>query len=182
MKILFYLVLLITAVNCGSSQQSNNDNTQPEPVAQEEQNDVLIGNIDRQDLVKAPHAAWFDPMYQSYKPNEEALNTIKENINDYEIIMFMGTWCADSQYEVPKFYKLLDLSEFNTENLEVIAVREDKTLPDGAQKEFDVVYVPTIIFLKDGREAGRFVEYAMDELEEDIAKIVSGQEYTPAYE
>lgn len=182
MKILLYLVLLITATNCGSSQPSNNVNPKPEPIAQEEQSDVLIGSIEREDLQKAPHAAWFDPMYQSYKPNEKALNIIKENINDYEIIMFMGTWCADSQYEVPKFYKLLDLSDFNTENLEVTAVREDKILPDGAQKEYNVVYVPTMIFLKDGKEVGRFVEYAQDELEEDIAKIVSGQEYTPTYE
>lgn len=96
--------------------------------------------------------------------------------------MYMGTWCADSQLEVPKFYKLLDLSDFDMNDLEVIAVREDKTLPDDGQKEYDVQYVPTIIFFKDGEEVGRFVEYAQDELEEDIAKIVSGQEYKHSYD
>lgn len=182
MKILFYLMLLITATNCGSSQPNNPETAQSTPEPVEEQVDPLTGRIDKNDLQQAPHVAWFDPMYQSYKPNEKALKTIQENINDYEIIMFMGTWCADSQLEVPKFYKLLDLSNFDLDNLEVTALREDKTLADDSQKKFDVVYVPTIIFLKDGEEVGRFVEYAQEELEKDIAKIVSGQEYEHSYQ
>jgi thiol-disulfide isomerase/thioredoxin len=182
MKIFFILLLFIGTANCGSSQQpeKNTANTPSEPV--EEQEDVLLGNIDKNDLQQPPHAAWFDAMYQSYKPEEAALQIIKENINDYEIKMFMGTWCADSQLEVPKFYKLLDLSNFDFENLEVIAVSEDKMMPDNVMQEFDVVYVPTIIFYKNGTEAGRFVEYAQEELEMDIAKIVSGQEYKHPYQ
>ncbi len=177
-----YLLLLITATNCGSSQQKETETAKTPTQPVEEQNDLLIGSIDKNDLQQAPHAAWFDPMYQSYKPDEEALKTIQENINDYEIKMFMGTWCADSQLEVPKFFKLLDMSDYDLDRLEVTAVREDKTLPDGSQKEYDVTYVPTIIFFKDGEEVGRFVEYAQDELEKDIAKIVSGQEYTHSYQ
>ena len=182
MKIFFYLILLITAGNCNSSQEAHNAISQTEPQAQEELDEVLIGEINRQDLEQAPFEAWFDPMYKSYKPNEEALNTIQENIKDYKIKMFMGTWCADSQREVPKFYKILDLSDYNLDHLEVIAVREDKTLPNEDEKEFNIIYVPTIIFFKDGEEVGRFVEYPQEDLEEDIAKIVSGKEYTHSYE
>lgn len=182
MKIFMYLMLLITATNCGSSQQNDQKTVQTTPAPVEEQNDLLLGSIEKADLQQAPHAAWFNPMYQSYKPNEKALKTIQEHINDYEIVVFMGTWCADSQLEIPKFYKLLDLSNFDMNNLEVTALREDKTLPDDSQKEYDVVYVPTIIFIKDGEEVGRFVEYAQEELEEDIAKIVSGQEYKHSYQ
>lgn len=177
-----YLMLLVGTANCGSSQQTEKNPAETTSETVEVQDDILVGNIDKSNLQQAPHAAWFDPMYQSYKPKEKALKTIKENINDYDIKMFMGTWCADSQYEVPRFYKLLDLSDFDMDNLEVTAVREDKTLPDDGQKEFDVVYVPTIIFFKNGREVGRFVEYAQEELEIDIAKIVSGQEYKHPYQ
>ncbi|MDX1752190.1 MAG: thioredoxin family protein [Salinimicrobium sediminis] len=182
MKFLMYLMLLITATNCGSSQQNKAETTETTTPPIEEQNDLLIGSIDKNDLQQAPHSAWFDPMYQSYKPDQKALKTIQENINDYDIKMFMGTWCADSQLEVPKFYKLLDLSNYDLDRLEVTAVQEDKTLPDGSQKEFDVIYVPTIIFFKDGEEVGRFVEYPQDELEKDVAKIVSGQEYEHSYQ
>lgn len=182
MKILLYLMLLITASNCGSSQPSETANTLDGLNSQEEQNDLLVGPIDREALQQKPHSSWFDPMYRSYKPNEKALEIIKENINDYEIVMFMGTWCADSQREVPKLYKLLELSDYDLSDLEVKAVREDKTLPNEAEKEYNITYVPTIIFIKNGEEAGRFVEYPQEEFEEDIAKIVSGQDYKHSYE
>ena len=185
MKIFFYLILLITAANCGGSQQTETAKPSNEEVAQEapeEQNDMLIGEIELKELQQPPFAAWFDPMYKSYKPNEQALQTIQENINNYDIKLFMGTWCADSQREVPKFYKLLELSDYDLDRLEVQAVREDKTLPDQTEEEYDIEYVPTIIFLKDGEEVGRFVEYPQEELEQDIAKIVSGKEYRHSYE
>ncbi len=182
MKIFLYAILLITAANCGSSQETETAGTTAEPAIQQEQTDLLIGEIEREDLEQAPFDVWFDPMYQSYQPNEEALETIKKNINDYEIVMFMGTWCADSQREVPKFYKLLELSDYDLDRMDVRAVREDKTLPDDGQEEYDITYVPTIIFFKDGEEAGRFVEYPQEELEDDIAKIVSGEDYKHSYE
>ena len=182
MKLFFYFILLITAANCGSSPRAEQENSATTPVVEEEQDDLLIGEIGLDDLRQPPHASWFDPMYTSYKPNEEALATIKENIGEYEIKMFMGTWCADSQREVPKFYKLLELSDYNLSNLEVKAVTEDKTLPDEGEKKYNVIYVPTIIFIKDGEEVGRFVEFANDEIETDIAKIVSGEEYQHPYE
>lgn len=177
-------MLLITAANCGNSQETEIEKKTTEPVSQEEEAeaDILIGEVEREDFQHAPYSAWFDPMYTSYKPNEEALQIIKENIQDYEIMMFMGTWCADSQREVPKFYKILDLSDYDLERLEVRAVREDKTLPNEIEKEYDITYVPTIIFFKDGEEVGRFVEYPQEELEDDVAKIVSGQEYKHSYE
>jgi thiol-disulfide isomerase/thioredoxin len=182
MKLFLYSILLITATNCGGSQQTEPVVTQTEPVTQEEESDILVGKIEHEDLQKAAFSAWYDPMYKSFKPNEEALQTIKENINDYDIVMFMGTWCADSQREVPKLYKILELSDYDLDRMEVRAVREDKTLPDDRQKEYDVTYVPTIIFYKDGEEAGRFVEYPQEDFEDDIAKIVSGKEYKHSYE
>ncbi|MHA6279735.1 thioredoxin family protein [Salinimicrobium sp. CAU 1759] len=182
MKILFYLMLLITATNCGGSQTTEPVATQPEPATQEEQSDILVGEIDHDDLKEVPFSGWFDPMYKSFKPNDEALQTIKENINEYDIVMFMGTWCADSQREVPKLYKILELSNYDLDRMEVRAVREDKTLPDDRQMKYDVTYVPTIIFYKDGEEAGRFVEYPQEDFEDDIAKIVSGQDYKHSYE
>lgn len=184
MKLFLYTLAVLTAVNCGSTNQKE-QNEQPEPVANEvaeQQDEVLVGTIEQEDLEQAPHLSWFDPMYQSYTPSADALQVIKDNINDYDIKLFMGTWCADSQREVPKFLKLLELSGYNMSNLEIIAVEEDKTLPDNRQEEYKVVYVPTIIFLKNAEEVNRFVEYPQETFEEDIAAIVSGEDYTNAYE
>lgn len=184
MKIFLYSLAVLTAVNCGSTNQKETKE-QPQPVATQvtdQQDHILVGTIHQKDLEQAPHGAWYDPMYQSYSPSDEELEVIKEHIHDYEIKLFMGTWCADSQREVPKFMKLLELSDYNMDNLEINAVEEDKTLPDNRQEEYKVVYVPTIIFLKDGKEVNRFVEFPQETFEKDIAAIVSGEDYKNPYE
>ncbi len=142
---------------------------------------MLLGEFTQDDLEKAPHSRWFVPGYENYEPKKEALKTIEKNIHDYEILMFMGTWCADSRYEVPKFFKLLDEVKFDRKNLKNIAVNRAKKAPGSLDQEFIVHRIPTIIFIKDGKEANRFVEYSMESLEEDIAKIVEGKEYIDPY-
>lgn len=186
MKLLLYIFIVASAMNCGSTEPNTQNtaevSTAGNTEAEEQQSDVLVGKIKKEELQQAPHAAWFDPMYQSYQPDAEALETIKNNINDYEIKVFMGTWCGDSKREIPKLYKLLELSDYNMDKLEMNGVRLDKTLPNDIQKDFDIHHVPTIIFYKNGEEAGRFVEYPQEEFEDDIAKIVSGQDYKHSYE
>ncbi|NNK29609.1 MAG: thioredoxin, partial [Flavobacteriaceae bacterium] len=39
----------------------------------------------------------------------------------------------------------------------------------------NIEYVPTIIFLKDGKEAGRIVELPMNSLEQDMEAIILPQ-------
>lgn len=143
--------------------------------------EILLGEFKQSELEKEPHSRWFTPAYENYKPKKEALKTIKKNIHDYEILMFMGTWCGDSRYEVPKFFKLLDEVDFDRKNLTNIAVNRAKKAPGELDEEYRVHRVPSIIFLKDGKEVNRFVEYSIESLEEDIAEIVKGKNYTDPY-
>ncbi|TDN81826.1 thiol-disulfide isomerase/thioredoxin [Salegentibacter sp. 24] len=142
---------------------------------------MLLGEFTQADLEQPPYSSWFVPGYKNYTPKKEALNTIKKHIGEYEIIMFMGTWCGDSRYTVPKFFKLLDQVDFNRENLTNIAVNYSKKAPGELEEKYNIKRVPTIIFLKDGKEVNRFVEYSLESLEEDIAKIVSEKAYTNPY-
>lgn len=187
MKLLIYFLIFVSTVNCGSvdHQEAKNPETAATATLSEEKeqaSDIIVGTIHKEDLMQAPHVKWFDPMYQSYNPEEAALETIKTNINDYEVKIFMGTWCGDSKREVPKFLKLLELSDFDLDNLEIMGVTRSKSLPNDLQKEFDVHHVPTIIFYKGGKEVNRFVEYPHESFEEDIAAIVSGKDYKNSYE
>lgn len=186
MKFLIYLLVIASAMNCGSAKQDETTNpettkTTPAPVEQQDP-EVEIGKLTKDNFLEEPHAAWFNPMYDSYKPEETALEEIKSNINDYEIKIFMGTWCSDSQREVPKFLRLLELSDYDMDRLEINGVTRDKTSPNEYEKSFDIVYVPTIIFLKDGEEVNRFVEYPQQNFEQDIADIVTGRDYKNSYE
>ena len=142
---------------------------------------MLLGEFTKADLEKAPYSRWFTPSYENYEPKKKSLKIIKKNISNYEIILFMGTWCGDSRYEVPKFFKLLDLVDFDREKLTSIAVNYNKKAPGDLDEEYKVHRVPTIIFLKNGKEVNRFVEYSVESLEEDIATIVEAKEYTDPY-
>lgn len=143
--------------------------------------EILLGEFTQADLEKVPHSRWFTPGYENYKPKKKALKTIKKNIHDYEILMFMGTWCGDSRYEVPKFFKLLDEVNFDRKNLMNIAVNFSKKAPGNLDEEYNIHRVPSIIFMKNGKEVNRFVEYSIESLEKDIAKIVSGETYEDPY-
>ncbi|MGB7785537.1 MAG: thioredoxin family protein [Salinimicrobium sp.] len=179
MKTIISILLFASVFYCGSTGETSTNPTAAEAV---DQQGILVGKITKEDLEQAPYSAWFEPMYASYKPSEEELETIKNNINDYKIKVFMGTWCGDSKREVPKLYKLLEESGYNMDNIEMQAVKHDKTLPGDLQAGYDVHHVPTIIFYKDGKEVNRFVEYPQENFEEDIAKIVSKEEYHNSYQ
>lgn len=186
MKLLLYILMIGITLNCGSAgkteAQNSETTTSAAPEKTEQQSGIKVGTIHKEDLMEAPYMTWFDPMYKSFQPDEAALSKIQNNINDYEVKIFMGTWCGDSKREVPKFLKILELSDFDLDNLEIMGVTRSKTLPNDLQKPFDIHYVPTIIFYKDGKEINRFVEYPKESFEEDIAKIVAEEDYKNSYE
>ena len=55
-------------------------------------------------------------------------------------------------------------------------------LSEGLEEGLDIQRTPTFIFFKNGVEIGRIVETPRDSLENDILKIVSGQEYKHSYQ
>jgi len=71
------------------------------------------------------------------------------------------------------------------EQLEIIALDyrkgHYKTSPTGEEKGLNIIKVPTIIFLKDGKEVNRIVESPLETLEQDIAQIVFKKDYVPNY-
>src|SRR5699024_9401715 len=102
---------------------------------------------------------------------KEAIKTIKEHINDYDIIAFMGTWCPDSKREVPKLYKILEEVDYDLGKVKMYTLNHMKKSDEGIEKDWNITNIPTIIFLKDGKEVNRFVEHARQSLAQDIAKI-----------
>ncbi|GHA27542.1 hypothetical protein GCM10007103_06190 [Salinimicrobium marinum] len=188
MKVLSIALFISAALSCGNATNENKANERETAAATEniaeqeaEQEEMLTGVISKKDLQQAPYNSWFEPTFNSYEPSSEVLEVIKNNINDYEIEIFMGTWCADSQREIPKLFKILEESDYDLEKLEIVAVDRNKTLPKNVEHTAEFQMVPTIIFYKNEEEVNRFVEFSQESFEEDIAKIVSGEEYTNPY-
>ncbi|MFV8226794.1 thioredoxin family protein [Christiangramia aquimixticola] len=185
-----YILLALITISCGN--KVNDPSVEMDMAMEDEwlekeealgtQNDDLLGKFVKEDLQKKPYSTWYNPRYEKFNPDSEEMTIIANNIHDYKLKVLMGTWCGDSKREIPKLLKILDEVDFNSDNLELIAVDHNKQTPSKIEEELDVQMVPTIIFFKNGKEWNRFVEYARAEsIEEDIARIVSGEEYKNSY-
>jgi thiol-disulfide isomerase/thioredoxin len=143
---------------------------------------MLTGKITKSDLQKSPYNTWFNPNEESYIAKDSDLSAIKTQNQNYEIKIFMGTWCGDSKEYVPHFYKILNQTNFDLNKVTLIAVDRSKTTPDHLEKDMNITHVPTFIFYKDGKEVHRIVESPAISLENDMLKIISGEPYKHNYE
>lgn len=142
---------------------------------------ILLGKTKREQLMEPPYNKWFTPTYESYVVDQDVIKAIGPKLRDAHLTIYMGTWCEDSQREIPALFKILDEAEFNPKNYTLITVSEEKDTPEGLEKGKNINFVPTIIVNVDGEEVNRIVEYPIDSLEKDLAKILNGEPYEHAY-
>ncbi|WP_282071311.1 thioredoxin family protein [Polaribacter atrinae] len=179
MKKVFLLACIMAFAACNVQQKV----TETEKIsAYKNKNGDLIGVANKESFQQIPYSTWFNKKYDTYTPDSLTITSLKKELKGIEIKGFMGTWCGDSKRETPHFYKILEQTDFNLNNLELITVNISKKTPDNLQEGFNIKRVPTFIFYRDGKEIGRYVEYARESLEKDILKIVSGKEYKHSYD
>ena len=122
--------------------------------------EFLVGDIGAQQLFDAhPRFA------EGYAAFEAESLAVPENVS---VLLFFGTWCHDSEREVPRLLKLLETAGLSEDKLKLIALDYRKREPEGRATKFNVRYTPTAIFMRDGKEVGRIVERPSTRLYEDI--------------
>lgn len=140
---------------------------------------IMAGKINRIGLQQEPFGFWFNNGYEDYDVDKASLDKVKEALKGVEILLFMGTWCSDSQREVPRFFKILDQLGYDLNKLQLVALSNHpdqyKQSPQHEEEGWNIEYVPTIIFLKNGKELGRIVESPEQSLEKDMKKILIGK-------
>jgi len=134
---------------------------------------ILVGFCDEKGLKKNEFGIYFNSQYETYSPKEKTMDKLKGKINKYDIKIVFGTWCGDSKVQVPRFYKILDLLEFNKSQLETIGVDRNKNALVVNIASLNIELVPTFIVYKHGEEIGRIVESPEKTLEDDLLKIIS---------
>lgn len=179
MKRTIPFIILILSLQLGFSQSST-------PLTLDKNGkELLLGEINRSHLTQNSFKTWFNSNYDDYLPNKDVAKQLKDSLKNYNIKVFLGTWCGDSKRGVPRFYNVLDLAKFPEEQLQVIAVNntEDayKQSPNHEEKGLSIHRVPTFIFYKNDKEVGRIVESPVETFERDIHKIVIEKKYTPNY-
>ncbi|HNO55358.1 MAG TPA: thioredoxin family protein, partial [Chitinophagaceae bacterium] len=76
-----------------------------------------------------------------------------------QLLVFMGTWCEDSHFVIPKFFALTDAAGFPQNRITLIGVDRNKKTLSHLSEALNMDKVPTIIVMKHGKEMGRVVEY-----------------------
>lgn len=169
------LLFCLTAASQSINQEIINEGEAP----------FLLGKIDKSGLITDNYSSWFNKNYNYYQPNRDVIAALSEEINKYTIKVFIGTWCGDSQREVPRFYKILEACNFNDLQLEVIALSNKpdmyKQSPNHEERGLNIHRVPTFIIYNNDREVNRIVEFPVETLEKDLLNIVTKNNYSPQY-
>ncbi len=148
--------------------------------AQTSEEEYPTGKINRSIFFAKANKADYEPEYERYVPNADAIKYIKAKKGKFQIKMIMGFWCDDSKKYVPQLIKTLDEAKWDTEDneqLKIFGVDTNKWAGFEGFKSFNIVKVPTIIVYMNDREIGRIEESPKATIEEDLVTIMKSIEY-----
>ncbi len=117
--------------------------------------------------------SWYPSNQQSYTPSVAVLNAMETAKGKVQFVIFGGTWCEDTQFILPKFFKLQAQAGVNDNAISFYGVDRQKTTLGNLHAAFGITNVPTIIVMKNGTEIGRVVEYGKTgKWDEELAGIL----------
>ena len=174
MKNIIILFFTIIFLNCETKGENENINIKISSKGEK----MVVGKISYNKLVDFSKKWENSDQTNLNLKNDSKLRSLFFNI---KIKIFMGTWCEDSIREIPYLFNILNSINYNIESVEIICVDENKNTPEGYEKDFEIIKVPTIIFFKKNEEINRIVEFPVETLQKDIIKILSNNNYKHAY-
>jgi hypothetical protein len=113
------LILFITTVPAFSQNQY-------EVTPDTDGGKIFKGIISREVLEKDSTFKWYAHGLLGYSPNANAIAAVKKYSDSIQLVAFMGTWCEDSHFIIPKLYYLLDAAGFSGDKVSLIGVDRNK--------------------------------------------------------
>ena len=120
---------------------------------------VLRGFINKYLVQNDTAFSWYSSNQKIYGPDSSVLNAFERTKGKIQFVVFGGTWCEDTQFVLPRFFKLQEMSGVKDDMITFFGVNREKRSLGGIAEAFGITNVPTIIAMKDGKELGRVVEY-----------------------
>lgn len=168
------ILLVVTAVFIQSCSSSALPTRPKYSVLSDTETVVLKGVINRSVLEKEPAFTWMTENRKYGSADAGAVKIFSEKKEKFTLLIFIGTWCHDSQNLLPIFYRLADKSGYPEQQIQVIALDRDKKAPNNWHQVWNITNVPTFIVLQQGKEVGRVVEYgSTGNIEKELAAIVA---------
>jgi thiol-disulfide isomerase/thioredoxin len=134
----------------------------------------LLGHVTRAALHE--YAPWTAVWERPYTPDPAVVVAVKAHATGVSVVMVMATWCPDSKRELPRYFATMDAAGIGDDGLTMVGVDRTKKDAEGLTEKYGITRVPTFVFLRDGKEIGRFVERtpAGSTFEAEVAKILGG--------
>jgi thiol-disulfide isomerase/thioredoxin len=129
--------------------------------------DYLVGPISQETLFEQEQR--FKEHFSSSSVSQQDKALITSWPKDLHIDIYFGTWCHDSQREVPQ---ILSILQHNSDiSYKLIALDIEKSDPQQLATKHQVKYTPTFIIYKGKKEVGRIVERPNKSLVKDITEL-----------
>ena len=137
---------------------------------------MLRGVITKEDIDHDTAFKWYAESLRIYpRPDSSAVAAFRNNKDKIYFIVFGGTWCEDTHFIVPKFYKIQEASGFPEDRIIFFAVDRHKHSMGNIAQAMNITATPTIIVMKDGKEIGRLREYGKTGYwDKELAAIING--------
>ena len=134
---------------------------------------VLRGFINKYLVANDTSFQWYRANQRFYNPDSSTLNAMERSKGKLQFVIFGGTWCEDTQFIVPQFFKLQEMSGVPDSTVTFFGVNRQKKSLGNIAGAFGITNVPTIIVMKDGQELGRVVEYGKTgKWDKELAEIL----------
>ena len=129
---------------------------------------IAIGKISQQTLLSK--YGTFKESYQAFTLSDSDIALVKSWPSNVRVDVYFGSWCHDSQREVPRFLKL---AEQNTQvSYQLIGVDYDKLEPSGSAQNHNIKHTATFVIYQNNEEIGRIVERPTVSLVADISAML----------
>jgi thiol-disulfide isomerase/thioredoxin len=167
-----YLPVFILTLLC-SNLLNAQTSTQFQVLVERPNEKSLKGILSREVIVNDTSFRWYADAQKIYTPNSGAVEALQQKKDTIQLVVFMGTWCDDSHFVIPRFFKLVDAAGLKDERITLIGVDRAKTTIGHLSEALNVKNVPTIIVMQNGKEKGRVVEYGTSgSFDKDLGDIL----------
>ena len=169
-RIFFFLLIFVSAIVPMKAQDGSSKDADK----------MLLGALTFENIVNLP--GWFGEEFLNYTPSNYYMDELVKHVDGVQIICVIGSWCEDSRREIPRLIRILQSRNIDPGIVRYFGIDRNKKDPQGETSQYNIEKVPTIIVMKNGKEAGRIVEKPDGLLERVILDFVNPRPPDPASE
>lgn len=137
-------------------------------MAQSPNERILMGTITVDSLQRDTSLHWLHDA-SAYHGKQVAVDKLKQYNSKLFIQVFCGSWCEDTQRELPKFLNVVEASGLK---YSLYFLDRNKQSIAGEEKKYNILFVPTFIVFYEDKEIGRVIEMAPKGIENHIAEML----------